>query len=224
VEKGVLALLRFFFIYWINFAILKKVYFLSLFVFIFQISIKAQHCDAVAISMPTVANVDFTFDSFAKYIGGITQNGATQIRVAVSNNITLDPDCRWALSAIVDNNPFSGTPANEWESLVSYTSSGAPPTLDMLEIRVRNACNTPLTGQAFVNTLNNNGDALNIIDFNGGITIPAGSCATNVNGPGSYLNNYNEYNFTIDYRITPGLSLKSGIYQISVKFLIIEEL
>ncbi len=174
--------------------------------------------------MPTVSNVDFTFDTFAKYIGGVTQNGATQIRVNVSNSVNLDPDCRWALSAIVDNNPFSGTPANEWESLVNYTSSGTAPQLDMLEIRVRNACNTSLTGPGFVNLLNNHGDALNIIDFNGGITIPAGSCVTNVNGPGSYLTNYNEYNFTIDYRITPGLSLRSGIYQISLKFLIIEEL
>lgn len=174
--------------------------------------------------MPTVPNVDFTFDSFAKYIGGITQNGATQIRVNVSNSVNLDPNCRWSLSAIVDNNPLSGTPANEWESLVNYTSSGTAPQLNMLEIRIRNTCNTSLTGTGFVNLLNNHGDALNIIDFNGGITIPAGSCVTNVNGPGSYLTNYNEYHFTIDYRITPGLSLRSGIYQISLKFLIIEEL
>lgn len=174
--------------------------------------------------MPTVSNVDFTFDTFAKYIGGITQNGATQLRVNVSNSVTLDPDCRWALSAIVDNNPFSGTPANEWESLVNYTSSGTPPLLNMLEIRVRNACNTSLTGAGFVNLLNNHGDFIQIIDFNGGVTIPAGSCVTNVNGPGSYLTNYNEYHFTIDYRITPGLNLRSGIYQISLKFLIIEEL
>jgi hypothetical protein len=174
--------------------------------------------------MPTVSNVDFTFDSFAKYIGGITQNGASIIRVNVSNSVTLDPDCRWSLSVIVDNNPLSGTPANEWESLVNYTTSGNAPQIDMLEIRIRNACNTSLTGGGFVNLLNNHGDFFNIIDFNGGVTIPAGSCITNVNGPGSYLSNYNEYNFTIDYRITPGLNLRSGIYQLSIKFLIIEEL
>jgi hypothetical protein len=203
---------------------LKKFYLLFTLFYSVLFNLKAQHCDAVSVSMPTVSNVDFTFDTFAKYIGGVTQNGATQIRVNVSNNVTLDPDCRWALSAIVDNNPFSGTPANEWESLVNYTSSGTPPALDMLEIRVRNACNTSLTGPGFVSLLNNHGDAINIIDFNGGVTIPAGSCVTNVNGPGSYLTNYNEYNFTIDYRITPGLSLRSGIYQISLKFLIIEEL
>lgn len=203
---------------------MKKFYLLFTLFYSVLFNLKAQHCDAVSVSMPTVSNVDLTFDTFAKYIGGVTQNGATQIRVNVSNSVTLDPDCRWALSAIVDNNPFSGTPANEWESLVNYTSSGTAPTLDMLEIRVRNACNTSLTGSGFVNLLNNHGDALNIIDFNGGVTIPAGSCVTNVNGPGSYLTNYNEYNFTIDYRITPGLSLRSGIYQISLKFLIIEEL
>lgn len=203
---------------------MKKKYLAVLFISFFQYSIYAQHCDAVFITMPTVPNVDFTFDTFAKYIGGITQNGASQIRVLVDNSINLDPDCRWSLSVIVDNNPLSGTPANEWESLVNYTLSASPPTINLLEIRVRNACNTSLTGSGFVNLLNNHGDSFNIIDFNGGITIPAGSCVTNVNGPGSYLTNYNEYNFTIDYRITPGLSLRSGIYQISLKFLIIEEL
>ncbi len=203
---------------------MKKFYLLFTLVYSFLINLKAQHCDAVSVSMPTVSNVDFTFDTFAKYIGGITQNGATLIRVNVSNSINFDPDCRWRLSVIVDNNPLAGTPPNEWETLTNYTSSGTPPQIDALEIRIRNACNTPLTGAAFVNLLSNHADAFDIIDFNGGVTIPAGSCITNVNGPGSYLTNYNEYNFTIDYRITPGLSLRSGIYQISLKFLIIEEL
>lgn len=208
----------------IKISVLKNIY-LLLFTISFSIShLFAQHCDAVALFMPSLANVDFTFDSFAKYIGGITQNGATIIRVNVSNSVNLDPDCRWALSVIVDNNPSAGTPANEWESLVNYTSSGTPPQIDMLEIRVRNACNTSLTGNGFVNLLNNHGDFFNIIDFNNSVTIPAGSCITNVNGPGSYLTHYNEYNFTIDYRITPGLTLRSGIYQISIKFLLIEEL
>lgn len=205
-------------------AVLKHFYLVLLQFLFIPINLLAQHCDAVSITMPTVANVDFTFDSFSKYLGGITQNGASQLRITVDNSINLDPDCRWMLRVIVDNNPLAPTPANEWESLVNYTTSGNVPGIDLLEIRVRNACNTSLTGSAFVNLLNNHADFFDIIDFNGGVTIPAGSCVTNVNGPGSYLTNFNEYNFTIDYRITPGLNLRSGIYQLSLKFLLIEEL
>jgi hypothetical protein len=56
------------------------------------------------------------------------------------------------------------------------------------------------------------------------VTNSAGACATNVNGPGNYLSNYDEYTFDIDYRLAPGLSLKSGIYQLRLKYLLTESL
>lgn len=184
----------------------------------------SQHCDALALTMTTPTNVDFVFDSFGKFIGGVTQNGASVLRISVDNSVTLDPDCRWRLVVIVDNNPGAGTPAAEWETMLAYGTSGSNPNIAMLEIRARNACNTALTGNVFVNLLANNGDSYDLIDFNGSVTIPAGSCITNVNGPGSYLTNYNEYHFDIDYRLVPGLGLTPGIYQISLKYILIEEL
>jgi acetylornithine deacetylase/succinyl-diaminopimelate desuccinylase-like protein len=57
---------------------------------------------------------------------------------------------------------------------------------------------------------------------NNGITTPAGSCITNVNGPGNANTNPDEYLFDIDYRIVPGGSLKSGIYELRVRFLLTE--
>jgi hypothetical protein len=39
-----------------------------------------------------------------------------------------------------------------------------------------------------------------------------------VNGPGSYLTNYDEFNFDIDIRLRPGARFNPGIYNLNIRF------
>lgn len=178
-------------------------------------------CALVDIVSATGEQADFTFDSFSKYISGITYHGIANVDVKVDDQLPANPNCKWALSMTVENNPSAGTPANEWESLVTYgTGNASPPTIDILEVRITNGCSTsPIDGTYQSFTLD--GDYIDIIE-NTGIRINAGSCTTNVNGPGSYLSQYDEFHFQIDFRIIPGFNFNPGIYQLQVKFELVE--
>lgn len=179
-----------------------------------------QHCDNVQVAIESSPNIDFSFESFGKYLAGITQNGSTKVKVTVSNSIGHDPDCRWNLVIYVEN--VTSSAANtEWEEVFSNSTSGSTPKIDLLQLRIRNNCNTPLTGNQFFNVPAITGTPIMVIS-NTGITIPAGSCTTNVNGPGNATANYNEFVFNIDYRLVPALGLKSGVYQLKVKYLLTE--
>lgn len=181
---------------------------------------QAQYCDQVTLTLSGQTNLDFTYDTFGKYLGGITQNGVTRLRINVSNNITNNPDCRWNLVVYIENGG-SGTPNDEWESVYSQSLSGNPPKLDVLQMRITNQCGTSQTGNQFFDVPIAVGTPIMVIT-NTGVTIPAGSCVTNVNGPGNSSTNYDEYNFDIDYRIQPGVGLKSGIYQLKIRYVLAE--
>ena len=164
-----------------------------------------------------------TFDDFSKYNGGVTINNALTLKVKVDHQAVPDPACSWFLNMEVFNNPGAGTPGTEWEELLQYGSgSSSNPSLDILEIRERNSCATsPLNGT--FQTFTNNGDIMDIIQSLLVVT-PAGSCTTNVNGPGNSNTNYDEYSFTIDIRVKPTLNYNPGIYEMSVRFHLEENL
>jgi hypothetical protein len=163
-------------------------------------------------------NHDFIFDSFSKYINGITVSGATQLRLTVVPN---NASCKWKLRVYVDNNPSAATPVNQWETLSNYGGSGNPPLIDLLEVKIYNGCNTPINSGVFQTFTPVNGSFIDIIkDI---VIVPAGSCTSNVNGAGSYLTNYKEYSFMIDYRIKPGLVYIAGGYQLSLRFCLVED-
>lgn len=191
-----------------------------LFLALLTVRTQAQFCDQVTITTSGQTNLDFTYDTFGKYLGGITQNGVTRVRVNVSNSITNNPDCRWNLVVYIENGN-GGTPNDEWESVYSQSLSGNPPKIDMLQMRITNRCSTPQTGSQFFNVPVSVGTPIMVIT-NSGVTIPAGSCVTNVNGPGNSTTHYDEYNFDIDYRLQPGVGLKSGIYQLKVRYVLAE--
>jgi hypothetical protein len=181
----------------------------------------AQFCDNVSLTITTTSNVDFSFDTFGKYQAGLTQNGSTRVKVAVSNSVNNNPDCRWNLIVFVENASAS-TASTDWEQLQSQSSSGTNPRIEMLQLRIRNNCNTSLTGNQFFNAPVAGGTPIIVIS-NNGITTPAGSCNQNVNGPGDAQANYNEFTFDIDYRVVPVPGVKSGTYQLKVKYLLIED-
>jgi hypothetical protein len=178
-------------------------------------------CANVDITPDAGSQTDFVFDSFNKYISGITFHGVANVDIKVDDQLPANPNCKWMLSMEVENNPSGGTNADEWETLTQYGIGGIDvPKIDILDVRVTNNCSTsPVDGVYQSFTLA--GDQIEIIE-NTGIRINAGSCTTNVNGPGSYLTNYDEFHFQIDFKITPGFSYNAGIYQLQVKFILLE--
>jgi hypothetical protein len=164
-------------------------------------------------------NIDFTFDNLGKFVGGITMSGSTILRLKVDpNNI----NCKWKLVMVIDNNPLAPTPNNEWETMDDYGSSGDIPELDLIEVKVYNGCNTPLSSGIYQQFAALNYSDIVILDD---IALnPAGSpCdGTHVNGAGNYITNYDKYSFTIDYRIKPGFTHQPGMYQISIHFCLVE--
>ncbi|HNQ13564.1 MAG TPA: hypothetical protein PKM16_10190 [Bacteroidia bacterium] len=166
-------------------------------------------------------NTEFIFDSFTDYLGGITLSGSTTLRLKVdSGNV----NCKWKLAMIIDNNPGGGTPATDWETLNTYGSSGTVPTLDAIEVKVYNGCNTPINNnvyQTFFPALNgSNIDIINDVMLNTASTpcVPG----VQVNSLGSYITNYNEFTFQIDYRVKPGFVFNPGIYALKISFCLVE--
>lgn len=206
---------------------MKKTTFILFFVFVVQTTwaqlcnnVTTANCsDAIAgtsrFYMSTPSNIDFTFSDMQKYISGITYSGSTQLRLKIDE--IVPGACKWKLMMYIDNN--NHLPANEWEPLVTYGSSGNIPELDLIQVKVYNGCGTPFNNGVYqIFAGNTQYDILEIIRDPQPLH-PAGSCdGTEVNGTGSYLTDYNEFNFTIDYRIIPGFQHRPGIYQITIHF------
>lgn len=175
------------------------------------------HCGLVSIVPNSSINQIVVFDDTTKYIGGITINSVTRIRVKVEDKTIADPLCSWNLKMFIENNSGAGTPIDEWEEITNYgNGAGRNPTIDLLQVRVRNSCSTSPSDNTFRN-FNDANDILDIISDMLPITN-AGSCTLNVNGPGSYLTNYDEFNFDVDIRLRPGARFNPGIYNLNIRF------
>ena len=175
------------------------------------------HCGSVSIVPNSSVNQIVVFDDTTKYIGGITINSVTKLRVKVEDKTIVDPLCSWNLKMFIENNSGAGTPIDEWEEITNYgNGAGKNPTIDLLQVRVRNSCSTSPADNTFRN-FNDANDILDIITDMLPITN-AGSCTLNVNGPGSYLTNYDEFNFDIDIRLRPGARFNPGIYNLNIRF------
>ena len=182
--------------------------------------------------MNTTTNKDFVFDSFSKYNGGLTINGSTILKVKVADDPAQSGTCKWKLQMIVSNGGTSVTSdPNEWETLASYGSgsSSNKPTIDILQIRIDNGCNTPQNAGLMLAPFTAHADVADIINTSASIppgagTLCAGGGGQQTNGVGSYLGlDYNEYSFIIDYRINPGFVYAPGRYELAIKFCLTEK-
>ena len=76
--------------------------------------LSAQVCDDVNLTVTTTSSINYSFDTFGKYVAGLTENGASRLKVTVDNSLTNNPNCRWNLVLYVEN--ASATTANtDWE-------------------------------------------------------------------------------------------------------------
>lgn len=181
------------------------------------------HCGSVSIVPNSSVNQIVVFDDFTKYNAGVTINSVTRLRIRVEDKTIADPLCSWNLRMFIENNSGSGTPIDEWEELTSYGNGNADnPKISLLQVRVRNSCATSPSDNVF-RSFNDASEILDIIEQMLPVT-PAGSCTQNVNGPGSYLTNFDEFNFDIDIRINPGFAYNPGIFNLNIRFRLEENL
>jgi len=175
------------------------------------------HCGSVSIVPNSSVNQIVVFDDFTKYNGGITINSVTRLRIKVEDKTIPDPLCSWNLKMYIENNSGAGTPIDQWEELTLYGNGDSNnPKINVLQFRVRNICSTSPADNTFRSFQDTN-DILDIISDMLPIT-PAGSCSQNVNGPGSYLTNYDEFNFYLDIRINPDFNFNPGIFNLNIRF------
>jgi hypothetical protein len=185
------------------------------------------NCDAFPLSSLLLQNlqntqlIEFEFDNISEYQAGKTYYGSTLLRLKISD--TTNNDCVWKLKMHVTNGG-APLPTQEWETLATYGSSGAKPQLDLIQVRVTNACSSsPLNGSWQTFAAVDNAD-ITIIDnaFSQAAGALYGCSGGETNGEGSYLTNPGEFSFNIDYRIIPGMTKTPGKYEMSIKFCLTE--
>lgn len=176
------------------------------------------HCGRVELEDKEPTNQFFTFDTFSKYHAGLTFNNVARLKVIVEDKNVVDPLCQWFLNIQVENNSGSGTPVDEWEELSLYgNGNGDNPLIDILEIRIRNTCETSTINNTFV-SFTDTTDVIDIISELLPKTPETANCDSDANFPGSYTTNYNEFHFIVDFRIKPGFDANPGIFQLNFTF------
>lgn len=167
--------------------------------------------------MKTPNAYTFTFDNFSSYNGGLTITGGTILNIVTQNN--PGDTCHWKLRMYIHTNDPGGT---AWDGQAyGSPSGGTKPLLDLLQVRVYNYCGTAYKNLVLQNFSNVNDGFIDIID-DVALHFPGSCGGSEVNTAGSYLTDYGEYSFNIDYVIKPGVRYTPGYYTISVNFCITE--
>ncbi|MFC2110616.1 hypothetical protein ACFLRU_03330 [Bacteroidota bacterium] len=186
-----------------------------------QVGHSQLHCETVQLILEEQGENVFTFDDFSSYEGGIARTTVARLKVRVEDKAVSDGLCSWSLYMSLDNN---GAPTNEWEELNLYSNGLASnPLTSLLEIRITNDCATSNLDGTFTNFTDVS--AVNIKEIIEPIILDAlninhpGACGTkNVNGPGDYISNYQEFTFKIEVRIKPGMAYNPGRFGLTINF------
>lgn len=173
------------------------------------------HCDRVELFLEEQGGAVFTFDDFNDYSGGIPRTTIARLKIRVVDKAISDGLCSWHLYMNLDNN---SAPINEWEELTLYSNGlGQNPLTELLEVRITNDCATSHLDGNFVK-FSDITDLKEIIKPMILDIKSAGSCVENVNGPGDYISNYQEYVFKIEVRLQPGMVYNPGRYALTLNF------
>lgn len=164
-----------------------------------------------SLSFEAVSNqdVDFVFNTIQKYQSGLVAMNAMTLRItAVGVN--------WDLYVGAETDV-----AGSWNVVTTYGTNGDEPNVELLKVRFRNTANTSQE-TAFFNLTDVNTP---VYIIGSGAVDPSINCpGAGTNTPGSYLSEPQCYLFNIDLQITPGFSLKPGLYELIIKYVIVEDL
>ena len=172
------------------------------------------NAQSVNFDLKTSPNVDFVFNTIDKCVNGIIKPHALELNVNVTG-------AQWDLYI-----GSTTTVAGSWNVLSSYSTSGiTPPPSNILQVRVYNGSNTPLTGGGFF-PISDIGAPTYVIGSAG--NDPAVNCADAIpigtNQPGDYSSDPSCYRFRVDLKLVPGLIYRPGFYSLRVDYVLIEDL
>jgi hypothetical protein len=169
-------------------------------------TLKAQSLSFEVVTNP---DVDFVFNTVQKYQSGLLAMNAITLRItAVGVN--------WDLYVGAETD-VAGT----WDIVSTYGVNGNDPNVELLKVRFRNTASTSQEATFF--DLQDISTPVYIIGSE--LADPVINCpATGTNTPGSYLTDPQCYQFNVDLQITPGFTLKPGLYKLNIKYMIVEDL
>jgi hypothetical protein len=165
---------------------------------------------AVSFELKTSPDVDFVFDTFNKYITGITKANVLTLNVKVE-------DTQWDLYVGATTDA-----AGLWDEVIMYGSTGAHPPVSILQVRLRNASNTPWITTFF--NLTDIGIPTYIIGTNAAPDDSYNCPEQGTNAQGTYISQPNCYKFDVDLKIVPGLTYKAGLYKLRVDYVLMQDL
>ena len=174
---------------------------------IFASGLSAQ---SLSFALKTSPNVSFSFTTVQQYQSGKTIMDAVSLNIQSSGT-------RWDLYV-----GATTTVAGQWDVVSLYSPSyGIIPTVDILKLQFRNLSSTSLVSGFF--SLTDVTAPVYIIGTSLS-DLPVSCPATGTNTAGSYLVNPNCYQFKVDMKITPGFSLRPGLYSLRVDYYLVQDL
>jgi len=175
----------------------------------------------------------FSFDSYTKYLAGITLYGIMKLWIKADTQMASGTnDVVWALHLHVDNDG-APTPPNEWKMEFAYGNSGNPPLTDSLYIQVRSPCNIPQMPPGFTNPFSSVASDYPVIprpidpNYPPGTPCPSPGASYPPTGCPQFYNwrgSYNDYQsgmhmtFIVDAMVRPpSRGIKPGLYKLNLK-------
>ncbi len=163
------------------------------------------------LSLETVSDpeVTFLFNTIQKFQSGISVQNAINLRVTAV-------DVNWDLYVYAETDV-----PGLWNEVLSYSDYGLHPESGLLELRFRNAANTPnIDGFFPIDDISNPAYIIGSPGADPDINCPE----MGTNTPGNYIDQPQCYEFTVDMRIQPGFDHRPGLYTLNVMYVIVEDL
>lgn len=163
----------------------------------------------VSFELKTSPNIVFDFNTIQEYINGITYMNAVTLNINTTQRFDI------YVGATTTNPGF-------WNVTSTYSSGGVPPPISILKLQFRNASSTSLMSGFF--PLQDITTPTYIIGTN---TAPDPLIACPVNGtnaPGDYSSTPSCYKFNVDLKIVPGFTYQSGLYELRIDYVIVQDL
>jgi hypothetical protein len=156
------------------------------------------------------SNLTFDFSTVQQYSSGIVKYNAYELLVDVSGT-------QWDLYV-----GATTTAPGYFDVISTYSTTGTPPPINIVQLQFRNSFNTSLMSGFF--PLTDLSSPTYIIGTTSApdLTIPCPNSGANV--AGNYLSNPGCFKFNVDIKIVPGFAYKSGLYTLRIDYVLIQDL
>lgn len=163
----------------------------------------------LSFALTTSPNINFDFNTIQQYETGIARYNACVLNIEAVGT-------EWDLYV-----GATTSVAGQWDVTSTYSPNGTLPTIDMVQVKLRNSSNTPLVAGFFsLQDILTPTYLIGTSANDAAVACPAAG----TNTAGSYLTSPGCYLFHIDLKITPGFTYRPGLYTLRIDYIIIEDL